>query len=120
MPYQSIDRAQFRPGNQTLSIEDPGTRDAISKVIQDYNKLAQEVVSCHNLIQNFAVTIANGLTTLAITLAIPMPDTGYAVGANFNFNNGGYWVTGKTKTGFTLNWATATVGAQAVRFLVVG
>ena len=89
------------------------------KMRDDYNRLAQEVIDCHNSIQQFVISIGAVLTTIAVTLPIPLPDANYYVGVQFVFNNGGYWITSKTATGFNITWVTATVGTQGARILVV-
>lgn len=120
MAYQNVERAPFRPPRNIGIVPDKATRAVIEDLADNLNRLNLEVVTCHNLIQQFAVSIGNGLTNLAVTMPAPMPDVNYFVGVQANFNNGGTWITAKTTTGFTLNWATATVGSQAARLLIVG
>jgi hypothetical protein len=48
------------------------------------------------------------------------PDTSYDVWVTTSFNNGGWWITNKTRAGFTVNWVTATADAnQTLSWLVV-
>ncbi len=118
MAYQDVKRAIIKNA-RAFKVEDAAAKQVLEQLAQDVNNLTQEVVDCHNRVLNFAVAIGNGLTTINVTLPAAMPDANYFVGVQMNFNNGGSWVTAKTVTGFTLTWATATVGAQAVRFLIV-
>ena len=117
--YQDIEKAPVSISRPAAGADDLKAQAQIDQLYGYYQRLAKQVFNCQSVVCNFAVTVANGLTTLAITLPFTYPDTQYVVNAQFNFNNGGWWVTGKTRTGFTLNWATASVGAQAVRFLIV-
>lgn len=84
-----------------------------------YSELSQQVRDVHNRIQQFGVAIAGGATTLAVTMPHPTFTTAYGVFVDFIFSAGSRWVTAKTKTGFTLNWASAAVGAQTARLLIV-
>jgi hypothetical protein len=120
MAVQDIQRSPRRPNRPfATDIEDRPTRQYVEKLAFDMRELSDELRLLHNRIVNFAISIGAGLTTIAVTMPIPMPDTSYAVSVNMNFNNGGFWVTGKTTTGFTLNWVTATGGGASARFLIV-
>jgi len=61
-------------------------------------------------LQNFFkgnnVAVAAGATSLAVTLPITLPSTNYAVYVTPQWNTS-YWITGKTTTGFTINFGTA-------------
>jgi hypothetical protein len=46
------------------------------------------------------------------------PDASYGVLANFSWNAGAYWVTGKATSGFTLHWTTDPGGAQTFDWLL--
>ena len=52
------------------------------------------------------VAVAAGATSLAVTLPTALPDTNYAVYVTPQWNTS-VWVTGKTTTGFTINFGTA-------------
>lgn len=120
MAYQDVKRALIEPSRSTGRSDDPNVQGQIDYLHTQLQRLSQEVVVCHNLVQQFGISIANGLTTVAVTMPAKMPDANYFVGASASFNSGGVWVTAKTTTGFTLNWATATVGSQSARLLIVG
>lgn len=122
--YEGVDRAQFRPGNQTLSITDPGAADAIRKIQQDYGKLAQEVITCHNMIQSGSITVPAGVATATVPI-IKMSNAAYIVVATVTTFNG--WVafaefTGgsRTLTSFGLTFsAAAPAGAGGIAFWIV-
>lgn len=118
MPYQEVKRAQIRPAPPTTGIDAP-VSTSLDFVNEGLRRLSMEVVDCHNRVEQFDNAVGNGLTTIAIVLPAPVADALYFVGADFSFDNGGYWTSAKTTSGFTLNWATASVGAQSVRILVI-
>jgi hypothetical protein len=91
----------------------------LSQLLREYQQLAQEVRTCHQHIQQFPVAIANGLTTIAVTFPIPTKTTAYVVAGSPEFNAGAWFVSGKSTTGCTLTWVTASVGAQQFTLLVV-
>ena len=39
-----------------------------------------------------------------------MPDTAYQPKVTFGWDAGAWWIAGKTKIGFTINWHTAPGG----------
>jgi hypothetical protein len=48
------------------------------------------------------------------------PDTSYDVWVTTSFSNGGWWITNKTRAGFTVNWVTATADTnQTLSWLLV-
>lgn len=103
-----------RSSRQLVPSED--TDERIEQMAASYDQLQQEVLAVHNSFQNFTVAVA-AVTTIAVTLAIPAKTVNYCVSADFPFTNAGYWTTGKSTTGFTLNWTT--VGTGTIRLLVV-
>ena len=52
------------------------------------------------------IAVAAGATSLAVTLSTTLPNTNYAVYVTPQWNTS-VWVTGKTTTGFTINFVTA-------------
>jgi len=64
----------------------------------------------NTVLQNFFkgnnVAVAAGATSLAVTLSGALPSTNYAVYVTPQWNTS-VWVTGKTATGFTINFGTA-------------
>lgn len=60
------------------------------------------------------VTVAASATSLVVTLNPAQPDTNYAINITPNWNAGSVWYTAKTASGFTINWSTAPVAAQAL------
>jgi len=61
-------------------------------------------------LQNFFkgnnIAVAAGATSLAVTLSTALPSTNYAVYVTPQWNTS-VWVTGKSTTGFTINFGTA-------------
>lgn len=119
MNFQDLAKSIINPprswDSRTLTQD---VRHAFNDVFENIKRITQTLNFMTNCVQNFSVAVGGGLTTLAVTMPKPMLDTNYAVLVQAAFNNGGTWITSKSTTGFTFNWATATVGAQAVRFLV--
>jgi len=73
-------------------------------------------------LQNFYkgnnVSVAAGATSLAVTLSQALPSTNYAVYVTPQWNTS-VWVTGKTKTGFTINFGTAApTGGSALDWVI--
>lgn len=120
MAIQDIRRAQPDLPLLIYDIREEPIGTNFDQLRTAYKRLAMEVIEVHNRLEQFSAAIANGLTTINVTLPIPMPDASYWVGAEFSFNNGGYWTSAKTTAGFTLTWATASVGAQSVRIAIIG
>ena len=52
------------------------------------------------------VAVAAGATSLAVSLSLTLPNTNYAVYVTPQWNTS-VWITGKTTTGFTINFGTA-------------
>lgn len=117
MSYQDIKRAIVKLA-PPLNIEeaDRPVWDAIRQTTEAYSQLAQEVVLCHNSIQQFTVNSV-AATTVNVTLPAPAKTALYYIGAMFPATNGGYWVTAQSTTGFTLTWATAVTGTIRILFL---
>lgn len=114
MAYQDI------KAGKVVTTSPAGADPNLLQLWNEHTQLAQEVRECHKRIQHFTSTITGGATSSAITLAIPTFTTSYIVVVEFPFTNGGEWITAKTKTGFTLNWVTASpIGTNTFRFLVV-
>jgi len=62
--------------------------------------------SIQNYLKGNNVAVAAGATSLAVTLPVTLPTTSYAVYVTPQWNTS-VWVTGKTTTGFTINFGTA-------------
>jgi hypothetical protein len=68
---------------------------------------------------SFAVT-AGGPFTAGTDQTGYEADTSYDVWVTTSFDNGGFWITSKAVSGFTVNWKTATVDTnQTLSWLVV-
>jgi len=64
------------------------------------------------------VAVAAGATSLAVTLPVTLPSTNYAVYVTPQWNTS-VWVTGKTTTGFTINFGTAApTGGSALDWVI--
>jgi len=64
------------------------------------------------------VAVAAGATSLAVTLSTTLPNTNYAVYVTPQWNTS-VWVTGKTTTGFTINFGTAApTGGSYVDWMI--
>jgi hypothetical protein len=113
---QRIKRSNVVPPTR---ITDP----ALIEVYNSYSDVSQQVNNMNDAIQQFQVSLGNGLTTLAVTMRTsgghPTKTTDYYVGAQFQIANGCYWVTAKTVNGFTLNWTTASAGTTVIWILIV-
>ena len=59
-----------------------------------------------NALKGNNVAVAAGATSLAVSLPTTLPNTNYAVYVTPQWNTS-VWVTGKTTTGFTINFGTA-------------
>lgn len=122
MAYQDIRRSVVLPTEiipPSGPMTDKGIRDAFAQIFRVYSSLAQEVMLCHNSIQQFSITIANGLTTASAIFPAPTKTTNYIAVLSPEFNSGGPWITSKTTTGCSMSWITATVGSQTMRILIV-
>jgi len=64
------------------------------------------------------VAVAAGATSLAVTLSLTLPTTNYAVYVTPQWNTS-VWITGKTTTGFTINFGTAApTGGSALDWVI--
>lgn len=75
------------------------------------------VISFSNNVRGIDQAITTGATTLAVTFGTAYPDAAYAVTCTANYNTTCF-VTGKTTTGFTLNFGTAAPASAAVDWFV--
>ena len=67
-----------------------------------------------------SATIADSGTTVAVTLTPNEPDANYGVYTEVGFDTGGWWITSKATTGFTININTAASGGNGgVRWTLV-
>ncbi len=112
MAIQDIRRSEPLP---SVRLNDPVTLE----IYNSYMELSSQTNDIHNRIQQFGAAIGNGLTTISVVMAHPTFTTNYCVAVELSFDNGGWWITNKTKFGFDLNWVTASVGDQTARFIVV-
>lgn len=121
MAYQDI-----KPGKVQFAVQalpyDASIRDlvtVVNRLLIEHQQIAQEVRLCHSHIQQFPVAIANGLTTIGVTFPIPTKTANYCVSGTPEFDAGAWFVSGKSTTGCTLTWKTASAGAQQFTLLVV-
>jgi len=71
-----------------------------------------------NFLKGNNVAVAAGATSLAVTLSQTLPSTNYAVYVTPQWNTS-VWVTGKTTTGFTINFGTAApTGGSALDWVI--
>ena len=71
-----------------------------------------------NQLKGNNVAVAAGATSLAVTLSVTLPSTNYAVYVTPQWNTS-YWITGKTTTGFTINFGTAApTGGSALDWVI--
>ena len=71
-----------------------------------------------NFLRGNNVAVAAGATSLAVTLSQTLPSTNYAVYVTPQWNTS-VWVTGKTTTGFTINFGTAApTGGSALDWVI--
>lgn len=115
MAYQDVKRAKTAISLTPWASD----TDKINVLTQEHQQLAQEVIKCHNRIIRFQQQITGvAITTGAVTLPYTMPSSTYNVSVTFGVNAGHWWVTGRSTTGFTLNWSTAATN-PSVSFLIV-
>ncbi len=117
MPIQDIKRSEELPSTR---FDDP----VVLEIYNSYSEVSQQLNNINARIQQFEITIANGSTANNVVLndtagRHPTYTTEYYVGVQFSFNSGGYWVTAKTTTGFTITWVGPSPGAQSARVLIV-
>lgn len=117
MPIQDIKRSEELP---SVRYDDP----VVLEIYNSYSEVSQQLNNLNSRIQQFPVSIGNGLTTVNVVLngiagRHPTFTDLYYVGVDFSFANGGYRTSAKTINGFTLTWATASVGTQSARILIV-
>ena len=75
-------------------------------------------VNISNYLKGNNVAVAAAATSLAVTLPVTLPNTNYAVYVTPQWNTS-VWVTGKTTTGFTINFGTAApTGGSALDWVV--
>ena len=71
-----------------------------------------------NYLKGNNVAVAAGATSLAVSLPLTLPNTNYAVYVTPQWNTS-VWVTGKTTTGFTINFGTAApTGGSALDWVI--
>jgi len=71
-----------------------------------------------NYLKGNNVAVAAGATSLAVTLSLTLPNTNYAVYVTPQWNTS-VWITGKTTTGFTINFGTAApTGGSALDWVI--
>jgi len=71
-----------------------------------------------NYLKGNNVAVAAGATSLAVTLSQTLPSTNYAVYVTPQWNTT-VWITGKTTTGFTINFGTAApTGGSALDWVI--
>ena len=71
-----------------------------------------------NVFKGNNVAVAAGATSLAVTLSQTLPSTNYAVYVSPQWNTT-VWITGKTTTGFTINFGTAAqTGGSALDWVI--
>jgi len=72
----------------------------------------------NNYLKGNNVAVAAGATSLAVTLPTTLQNTNYAVYVTPQWNTS-VWITGKTTTGFTINFGTAApTGGSALDWVV--
>ena len=75
-------------------------------------------VNISNAVKGNNVAVAAGATSLAVSLSVILPSTNYAVYVTPQWNTS-YWITGKTTTGFTINFGTAApTGGSALDWVI--
>ena len=71
-----------------------------------------------NYLKGNNVAVAAGATSLAVSLPLTLPNTNYAVYVTPQWNTS-VWITGKTATGFTINFGTAApTGGSALDWVI--
>ena len=83
--------------NYFVSLQNPSPGSYIPS-LQNY--------TLQNFFKGNNVAVAAGATSLAVSLPTTLPNTNYAVYVTPQWNTS-VWVTGKTTTGFTINFGTA-------------
>ena len=71
-----------------------------------------------NYLRGNNIAVAAGATSLAVSLPVTLPNTNYAVYVTPQWNTS-VWITGKTTTGFTINFGTAApTGGSALDWVI--
>lgn len=116
MAIQDVRRSEPLP---SVRIDDP----VVLEIYNSYYEASLQLNNLHNRIQEFEVAVANGTTSKAVTFELfgghPTFTTSYYVGVEFALTNGGCWITNKTTTSCTVNWATALGSDSTIRLLIV-
>ena len=92
------------------------------QVLQSRNPVGNIPSLINYTLQNYFkgnnVAVAAAATSLAVTLPVTLPSTNYAVYVTPQWNTS-YWITGKTTTGFTINFGTAApTGGSALDWVI--
>jgi hypothetical protein len=113
------------------NVPDKAVTNAINVVIQNQKLRAQQLLmqlgslaipnifnaTVQNWFRGNNVPVAAGATSLAVTLNYTLPSTNYAVYVTPQWNTS-YWITGKTTTGFTINFGTAPATNSALDWVI--
>jgi hypothetical protein len=113
MSIQQIKRAKTVP-----SVSKEAEDWFRSFLISDYLQLAQQVNAVQTAFQAFQLTTALGNTTKAVTFTFPYADTNYSMAAMADWNTT-IWFSVKAVGGFTLNFGTASPGANNVTVMTM-
>lgn len=111
--YQSVKRAIVTPrfsGN---------TDDQVATLQQNYSRLAQEVVQCHNRVFSLQAAVIGGAGTAVVILPAPFPDIFYTPSVILDWNAYGY-VTAISASQFTITFsAAAPGGGGTIRMIII-
>ena len=107
----------------TTAAAHPSGSEVRLVVSKDYhNNLKDAIVALETQLQGnngrgINVAVTQGATSIAITFGTPLSDANYGVAVTPNWNTS-VWVTGKTATGFTINFGTAAPAGATVDWMI--
>jgi len=116
---------QFLGGNVTIALGQNNLlyiRNSLmwDGVLHSDNPIAPNIINANvqNTLKGNNVSVAAGATSLAVSLPLTLPNTNYAVYVTPQWNTS-VWITGKTTTGFTINFGTAApTGGSALDWVI--
>jgi len=103
--FGMYDAVQVAPVERPGFVQLPGTSNAVLHGVEE--KLAA------------TQTVSTGQSQVVIRFARPLANKSYQVTAVPGFDSGGFWVSGKTAAGFTLNFNKAATEAASIDWAVL-
>ena len=123
MAYQKIRRAIAVPTFVRAISEETGERLSVVEenfgvMVENYGRLAREVLDTHNQIQVYQLAVTAAATTKVVTWSPAFYDVDYSAFGLPDWNTT-IWYSAKTATSITFNFGTAAPGGGG-NLLVLG